>query len=73
MLFFFEKNNIIKPQMDGMSFLFLSFEKNNIIEQNMDDISFLLFFFEKNNIIKQIKIIFTLRLGLATVWAQGNY
>ena len=59
--------------MDGMSFLFLSFEKNNIIEQNMDDISFLLFFFEKNNIIKQIKIIFTLRLGLATVWAQGNY
>ena len=35
--------------------------------------SFLFLSFEKNNIIKQIKIIFTLRLGLATVWAQGNY
>ena len=23
--------------------------------------------------INKIKIIFTLRLGLATVWAQGNY
>lgn len=59
--------------MGGMSFLFFFFEKNNIIEQKTDDMSFLFLSFEKNNIIKQIKIIFTLRLGLATVWAQGNY
>ena len=33
LLFFFEKNNIIKPKMDGMNFLLFFFEKNNILSK----------------------------------------
>ena len=52
-MFFFEKNNIIKPQMDGMSFLFLFFEKNNIIKPKMDGVVFDILFYKEYHIEPQ--------------------
>lgn len=54
---FFEKNNIIKPKMVGMNFLFFFFEKNDIIKPQMDGMSFLFFFFRKEQCVKQINLI----------------
>ena len=54
MLFFFEKNNIIKPKMDGMNFFVVLFlKRTTLLSRKWLVWVFCYSFFEKNNIIEQ--------------------
>ena len=52
LLFFFEKNNIIEPQMDGVVFVVLFSKRTTLLSRKRMIWVFCCSFFEKNNIIK---------------------